>query len=103
MSEVYDVEIKVVSQKGTCGSGHKVGDKWLVSGATPGGICLSAYRIMEAYMEVLKYGGTYPWQQDPDVTMAVCPDPGNPVIFELRRIKKKQPKIRRQKPGSKLK
>jgi uncharacterized repeat protein (TIGR04076 family) len=103
MAEVYDVEIKVVSQKGTCGSGHKVGDKWLVVGGTPGGICLSAYRIMEAYLEVLKYGGTYQWQQDPDVTMAICPDPGNPVVFQLERISKKVTVARRKKAQPKLK
>ena len=89
MSEVYDVEITVISQKGTCGAGHKVGDKWIVSAHSPGGICLSAYRIMEAYSDVLKYGGTFPWQEDPDVTRAICPDPANPVVFEIKRLKKK--------------
>ena len=89
MSEMYDVEITVVSQKGTCGAGHKVGDKWIISGTTPAGICLSAYPIMESSIDVLKYGGTFPWSEDPDISGAVCPDPGNPVVFKLRRIRKK--------------
>ncbi|MGD1119814.1 MAG: TIGR04076 family protein [Dehalococcoidales bacterium] len=88
MSEVYDIEVTVLSQTGNCGAGHKVGDKWLIENHTPGGICLSAYQVMEPYCDVLKYGGTYPWQQDPDVTLAVCPDPGNPVVFQLKRLKK---------------
>lgn len=88
MSEVFDVEVSVISQKGNCGTGHKVGDKWLVRHTTPDGICLSAYPIMHSNIEVLKYGGTFPWSKDPDVIQAVCPDPENPVIFQLKRIRK---------------
>ena len=89
MSETFDVEITVVSQKGTCGAGHKVGDKWIVKDHTPGGICLSVYPHMHSYIDILKYGGTFPWSEDPDVSGAVCPDPQNPVVFELRRIRTK--------------
>jgi uncharacterized repeat protein (TIGR04076 family) len=88
MSEMYEVEVSVVSQKGVCGAGHKVGDKWTIGNTTPGGICLSVYPIIEGSIEVLKYGGAYPWSQDPDVCISVCPDPANPVVFELKRIKK---------------
>ena len=90
MAEMYDIEITVVSQKGSCGAGHKVGDKWMVKVHTPGGICISAYEAMESNINVLKFGGSYPWSQEKDVTRAVCPDPENPVIFELRRIKSKK-------------
>ncbi len=48
MSEMYDVEISVVSQKGFCSAGHKVGDKWKVKIHTPGGICIAAYEVMES-------------------------------------------------------
>jgi uncharacterized repeat protein (TIGR04076 family) len=89
MSEVYDIEVTVVSQKGTCAAGHKVGDKWTIKDTTPAGICLSAYPFMESSIDVLKYGGAFPWSNDPDISGAVCPDPQNPVVFELRRIRKK--------------
>ena len=89
MPEMYDIEITVVSQEGTCGAGHKVGDKWIVKETTPGGICLSAYKNVESGIDVLKYGGSFPWSKDPDVSAAVCPDPGNPVVFEIKRLKKK--------------
>jgi uncharacterized repeat protein (TIGR04076 family) len=87
MAEMYDVEITVISQQGECGAGHKVGDKWIVGNTTPGGICLSVYPSMLSTIDVLKYGGAYPWSQDPDVALAVCPDPANPVVFQLRRIR----------------
>jgi uncharacterized repeat protein (TIGR04076 family) len=89
MAKTYDIEITVISQKGTCGAGHKAGDKWIVSNHTPGGICLSAYPSMEPSIDVLKYGGSFPWSKDPDENEAVCPDPQNPVTFKIRRITKK--------------
>jgi uncharacterized repeat protein (TIGR04076 family) len=88
MSEMYDIEIMVTSQKGTCGAGHKVGDKWIISNHTPGGICLSAYPSMQSSIDVLKYGGSFPWSDNPDESGTTCPDPQNPVVFKIRRIKK---------------
>jgi uncharacterized repeat protein (TIGR04076 family) len=88
MSEIYDIEVTVVSQKGTCGAGHKVGDRWVVGHTTPGGICLSAYPALQPTIDVLKYGGAFPWDKDPDVSQAVCPDSANPVVFQLKRVRK---------------
>lgn len=88
MSGIYDIEVTVVSQRGTCGVGHKAGDKWLVGSTTPGGVCLGAYRRIETYIEILKYGGSFPWSQDPHSCRSVCPDTNNPVVFEIKRIRK---------------
>jgi len=33
------------------------------------------------------YGGAFPWESDPDVARAACPDADNPVVFELRRLR----------------
>jgi uncharacterized repeat protein (TIGR04076 family) len=90
MADIFDVEITVISQKGTCGAGHKAGDKWIVSNHVPAGICLSAYPSLQSSIDVLKYGGSFPWSKDPDENGAVCPDPQNPVTFKIRRIKKKK-------------
>jgi uncharacterized repeat protein (TIGR04076 family) len=88
MSETYAVEVTVISQKGSCGAGHKVGDRWIIKNHTPDGICLSVYPVMAGSIDVLKYGGSFPWSKDPDVSETVCPDPANPVVFQLGRIKK---------------
>jgi len=91
MSEVYDVAIKVISQKGNCDAGHKVGDEWLIKGKeykTPPGLCLFAFSSLLPLTKVLMYGGAFPWESDPDVTTSACPDPDNPVVFELRRLQK---------------
>ncbi len=87
MAERYKVSIRVVSQKGTCANEHKVGDQWVVDGKTPEGICLSAFNSLFPVLQVLKYGGSFPWASDPDVTTSACPDATNPVVFELRRLR----------------
>jgi len=88
LAETYDVVAKVVSQKGTCGAEHKVGDEWVVGSKTPEGICLSAFNALFPSLRVMRFGGTFPWNTDPDVTTVACPDAANPVVFELRRIRK---------------
>ena len=87
MAERYKVSIRVVSQKGTCGNEHKVGDQWVTDEKTPEGICLSAFDSLFSSLQVLKYGGVFPWADDPDVTTIACPDAENPVVFELRRLR----------------
>ena len=87
MAESYQVKAKIISQKGHCEMGHKVGDEWLVGNKTPEGMCIYAFASLFPLITPLMYGGAYPWEKDPDKTTAVCPDPGNPVVFELRRVK----------------
>ena len=88
MAEMYEVAVKVVSQKGTCAAEHKVGDEWVIKGKTPEGICLSAFSALFPGAWVLMFGGTFPWETDSDVTTVACPDAANPVVFELRRLRK---------------
>jgi uncharacterized repeat protein (TIGR04076 family) len=87
MSEMHDVIVKVISQKGTCGAGHKLGDEWVIGYKTPDGICLSAFDSMFSDLMVLIFGGTFPWSRDPDIVRVTCPDTANPVVFELKRVR----------------
>jgi len=86
MAERYNVAIKVLSKKGTCSSEHKVGDKWIVKTKTPEGICLAAFLSLAPHIWALMFGGSFPWETDSGVVATACPDPDNPVVFELRRI-----------------
>ena len=91
MAESYDVVIKVISQKGTCDAGHKVGDEWVIKGEeykSPQGICLFAYSSLDSMAKLLMYGGSLPGESDPDTITAACLDAQNPVVFEVRRIRK---------------
>jgi len=87
MAERYKIAVEVISQKGKCNAGHKVGDKWVVGNKTPEGICLSAFASLFPNIRALTFGANLPWESDPDFTDMACPDPVNPVVFSLRRIR----------------
>ncbi len=88
MTESYEIVAKVLSQKGYCGAEHKVGDQWVIGSKTPDGICLSAFNALFPSLRVMRFGGAFPWETNPDVTTAACPDAQNPVVFELTRLQK---------------
>ena len=84
---MYKVIAHVTSQKGTCEAGHKVGDEIVIGQRTPPGICSWAFYTIFPFAEVLQFGGSFPWERDPNKTTVACPDSANPVIFELRRCR----------------
>jgi len=88
MADKIRLVASVVSQKGTCAAGHKVGDEFKVTGFVPSSMCPSAFYTIYPFLFTLKYGGSFPWEEDPDKTSVACPDAANPVVFELRRLRK---------------
>lgn len=86
--DYYKIKIKVTSQKGKCVVGHKVGDEFETSGLTPPGMCIFAFSSILPSLTPLMFGGQFFWSKDKDVTEVVCPDGDNPVVFELRRVRK---------------
>ena len=88
MSEWYQVKAKVISQKGTCSAGHKIGDEFIIGDTLPAGMCSRAFYAMFPFAAALQSGGTFPWEKDADKTTVACPDAESPVVFELTRIKK---------------
>jgi uncharacterized repeat protein (TIGR04076 family) len=78
---------RVTSQQGRCEVGHKVGDEFVISPTqTPAGMCPWAFYTLFPFAEALQFGGSFPWEKEPAKTRVACPDPDNPVIFELRRV-----------------
>ena len=76
---------RVISQKGACEAGHVVGDQFIIGQKTPPGMCSWAFQALFPFAEVLQFGGSFSWEKDPSKATVACPDPVNPVIFELRR------------------
>jgi len=87
----YDIEVKVKSVKGTCDFGHKVGDTIYFDGKSiRGNICYSALMMMLPKVYSMRYGAEFPWADDKDAIDNACPDPENPVVFEIRRVRRKK-------------
>ena len=80
----------VTSKKGKCAFGHKVGNKIVFydGKSIKGGICYSALMVILPKVYALAYGAEFPWARDKNVIVNACPDAENPVVFEIRRIKK---------------
>jgi len=88
------VILKIVSVKGTCAAGHYAGQEFDLSkdfllgvSGDPRALCPSAFHAIFPSWRVLRHGGAFPWEEDRDKTTIACPDPFNPVVMELRRVK----------------
>ena len=77
---------RIISLKGRCEAGHKVGDEFVIGQTASDGICSWALNTLFPCAEVLQFGGSFPWEKDPGKARVACPDPDNPVVFELRRV-----------------
>ncbi len=94
MDNPEKVILKIISVKGTCDAAHREGQEFDLSGVfnvgtSPDGkaICPSAFNAAYPYWRTLRFGGGFPWEKDKDRVHVACPDPFNPVIMELRRVK----------------
>lgn len=97
------VVAKVVSHKGTCAAGHKVGDRFVIGEQSPPNICSWAFYCLFPFAQVLQCGGSFPWEKDPNKTTVACPDPANPVVFELRRTSRPTGTGKAKRPQAKSK
>lgn len=84
----YELTARVISQTGHCALTHKVGDEFRIGEKTPAGMCSWAFYALFPFISVLQFGGSFPWEEDRDKTTVACPDPANPVVFELKRLRK---------------
>jgi uncharacterized repeat protein (TIGR04076 family) len=83
----YTILAKVIKQEGHCVAGHLVGDEIIFDGTTvQGKVCIHALYSFMPKGFAMRYGATFPWLNDPDVSTHACPDARNPVVFEIRRI-----------------
>jgi len=82
------VTAKVISQKGSCGLGHKVGDEIIFTeDGVEGKICIHALYSFLPKVFAMMFDSQFPWLDDPDISTSACPDAYNPVIFEISRKK----------------
>ena len=88
------VILRIISVKGTCAAKHREGQEFDLSkdfslgySGDSGVLCPSAFYATYPSWRVLRHGGEFPWEEDKDKTYVACPDPMNPVLIELRRVK----------------
>lgn len=81
---VKSVTARVASVKGTCW--HRVGDTVVFTEkGVENKVCIHALYSMLPKVFAMMYGARFPWLQNPGVATHACPDPVNPVVFEISR------------------
>jgi uncharacterized repeat protein (TIGR04076 family) len=75
---------RVISQKGECIAGHKKGDQVIFKmDEVIGKICLHALYSMIPKVYAIYYDAKFPWLKEGEKPTHACPDPVNPLVFEL--------------------
>lgn len=104
-STLYDIQVKVLEilGRGVCPYGHKPGDTFMFEGdsmkvvktsAPAGGFCHRARSRILLNLWGLMCPGPQDYgrgEQDNFMQLTICPDAQNPVVLQLKRIKKKEP------------
>lgn len=85
MADHYNIRIKLLKQDKPCNQGLKPGTEWLFEKEAPKGLCGFAYSALLPFIEVLRNGGSFPWEPDPNVVRQCCPDSLVNNVFEIRR------------------
>jgi uncharacterized repeat protein (TIGR04076 family) len=86
--KIPDIKVTVESVGGKCSLNHKMGEEFIFKGGiAPAGLCTEAMLTIIPVARTLMFGGTHFWEKDPNVISVCCPDPKNPVVFEVRRVK----------------
>ncbi len=81
------IKITIESVAGRCPLGNKPGKEFLIDKTSPEGLCLSAFNSMNPAIQVLRFGGSFPWEKNPDIAYICCPDHINQTVFKLERIR----------------
>lgn len=80
------VRVTVDSAVGNCPLSAVPGKEFIVADTTPAGMCLISFGAIFSAIQVLKFGGSFPWEKDPDVAYMACPDHVNRVVYKIERM-----------------
>ncbi|MFW9958069.1 MAG: TIGR04076 family protein [Candidatus Odinarchaeota archaeon] len=84
--EPRKVIARVISQKGHCPIGHCVGDVIEFDHyGVRGDMCINALFTMLPVVYAMMHNAYFPWSEENCKELHACPDPKNPVVFELDR------------------
>jgi uncharacterized repeat protein (TIGR04076 family) len=74
----------VISKKGECIVGHRKGDRIIFRvDEVDGKICIHALYSMIPKVYAIYYDAKFPWLKEDEKPTHACPDPINPVVFQL--------------------
>ena len=81
----FRIKVTVDSVADKCPLGSRPGKEFIIERTTPEGLCLSAFHAITPAIQVLRYGGSFPWEKNPDEAYICCPDHINRTVFKIER------------------
>jgi len=81
---IKPLSAQIISVKGSCGAGHKTGETLSLSCWDTGGLCGFFYHDIFPSLNVMQFGGAYPWGSADEIVLE-CPDRENLVKIRIRR------------------
>jgi uncharacterized repeat protein (TIGR04076 family) len=89
----YYEEVTITDISGTCPYGHKAGDVFKVTNMNADSMCGSLYQPIHTNLVTLHYGGTLPWEKDPETFNGICHE--GRVRVAVRRVELPKPQVLR--------
>jgi uncharacterized repeat protein (TIGR04076 family) len=80
------VRARIVDVREKCPNGHRLGEEYLFKNKTVAGICMGAFSSMLPYLTALRYGASFPWEEQEGAITLGCPDHENCVVWRLERV-----------------
>ena len=81
---ITPLKAEILSVKGQCGAGHKVGESFQISCWDTGGLCGFFFHDIFPSLNVMQFGGRYPWGSADEMVLE-CPDRENAVTVRIRK------------------
>lgn len=86
----YYHEATITKLTGSCPYGHREEETFKLTGMNHDNMCGSLYQALQTPIITLEYGGGVPWEKNPSVFTAACPEMGK-VHVEVKRIEQEKP------------
>jgi uncharacterized repeat protein (TIGR04076 family) len=84
MKQSSKIQATVISIKGNCSAGHKIGDNFEINCYKAGNLCGFFYHNIFPNLQTYEYGGKMPWWQGESLILS-CPDPHNLLTIKIER------------------
>ncbi len=74
----------VTGAKGTCHAHHTLGQQFELNCYDSGGLCGFFYHDLFPYLNVMQFGGKYPWWEKDGIEVE-CPDRYNAISLKIEK------------------
>lgn len=94
----YRHDVTITKVEGVCPYGHRKGDRFQITNCNNDGLCGALFKTIHSQLITMHYGGSIPWEQDPNIFHGLCPEMGK-VQVVAKRVEKENFKLFKTHPS----